>query len=184
MLPAGSRVALSVYTIICAQKTRGLNGRPYRQVWKERAFAITDSHFACLEIFFCENRNAVTVLRWSLNSVTSQFKPVNKLGFFFFKIMFYANNISIRASPVWSSSSKHYVPRPHPSFPQWFDYPDTIRWRAQIVKLLIIQISPSSVSYPPLGIIFSMASFPQTVSLCIIPLLPPDVGCTSHKIHP
>lgn len=46
-------------------------------VWKERAFPTADSHFACREMFFCGARNVITVpTSWSLNLVTSQFKPV------------------------------------------------------------------------------------------------------------
>jgi hypothetical protein len=43
---------------------------------------------------------------------------------------------------VFFSSRPCYMP--HPSHPSWFDHPNNIRWRIQVMKLLIMQSSPVS----------------------------------------
>jgi hypothetical protein len=39
---------------------------------------------------------------------------------------------------------------PHPSHPPWFDHPNNIWWSVQVIKLLIMQSSPSPASSCPL----------------------------------
>jgi hypothetical protein len=53
-----------------------------------------------------------------------------------------------------------------PPHPPWLNHPNSIRWRMQVIKFIIMQFSPLSVfipfrtKYPP------QKQFSETVSLC------------------
>lgn len=55
------------------KETKRCKWKAIPAVWKERAFPTADSHSARREMFFVESE---MLLPWSLNPVTSQFKPV------------------------------------------------------------------------------------------------------------
>ena len=115
MLPAGSRAALSLYTIKCAQKTSVVNGRSYRQSEKRRH---SPQLIVTLLVEKCLSVEPEMLLLCLQELVTEPcHKPVQtsqKLGFYFFKIICNVKNIRISASPLWSFPSYYYVPHPPP----------------------------------------------------------------------
>jgi hypothetical protein len=51
---------------------------------------------------------------------------------------------------IFNLSHARYMP--HPSHLPWFDYPNNILWKVQIIELIIMQISPASL---PASTLFS-----------------------------
>lgn len=106
MLLAGSRAALSVYTLICAQKPSVVNGRSYRQSEKK---GHSPQLIVTLPLEKCSFVEPEMLLPCLQELITEPcHKPVQtsqKLEFYFFKIIFNANTTRTTASPVWSSPS-------------------------------------------------------------------------------
>ena len=68
--------------------------------------------------------------------------------------------------PCMHSSASPYMP--HPTHPTWFDYPNNICWGVQIVKLLIMELSPVLLlPFLPLqSDTFLSTLFSNNLSLC------------------
>jgi hypothetical protein len=115
MLLAGSRAALSVYTITCEQKPSVVNGRSYRQSEKK---GHSPQLIVTLPVEKCSFMEPEMLLPCLQELITEPchktVQTSQKLGFYFFKIICNANNIRIRAFPVWSIPSSYYVPHSTP----------------------------------------------------------------------
>jgi len=56
------------------------------------------------------------------------------------------------------------------SHPPWLNHPNSIWWKVQVVKLQILQPSPASHYFLPLGSKYSPPHSYQTPSVCVLPL--------------
>jgi len=115
MLLAGSRAVFSVYTIICTQKPSVVNGRSHRQSEKKGHSPQLIVTLPVEKYSFVEPEMLLPCLQELITEPCH--KPVQtsqKLGFYFFKIIFNVNNIRISASHVWSFPSSYYIPHSLP----------------------------------------------------------------------
>jgi hypothetical protein len=115
-----------------------------------------------------------------LVSMLSHMNPVQNLPTYFFMVYRVIIPPSMHRSSEWSRPfrvfNKHLVCFSHlphacymsrPPHTPWFDRPDNIWWSLQVVKLLIMQSSPSSCYFhhPSPNILLSTL-FLNTFSLC------------------
>jgi hypothetical protein len=63
------------------------------------------------------------------------------------------------------------LPHTPPPHPPWFDYPNNTWWRMQIMKVLIMQFSPSSCYFLPLGANILLSTLFSSTSIYVLPLM-------------
>jgi hypothetical protein len=73
--------------------------------------------------------------------------------------------------PICIPLLPHSCYMPRPSHPSWLDYSNYTWRRVQVMKLLIMQFSPTSCLFIPLVKIFSSTPCSQTLSVYVPPLM-------------
>jgi hypothetical protein len=105
-----------------------------------------------------------------------QFRPSQPIYRRSFLIFYSSSPRSSKWSPplmlssqtfVYISHLSHAIYMPRQSPPPWFDHPNNIWWRVQIMKLLIMQFSSASCHSIPLRFKYSPKHlFSNTINLC------------------
>jgi hypothetical protein len=97
-----------------------------------------------------------------------------------------SSKCSLRISPPKPSMhfSSTVLWMTHPSHPSWYNDPNNIRWRLQIMKHLIIQFTPVSCYFLPLRpFLTSSAPYSQTQSAYIPPLVLETLTSSTNKYN-
>jgi hypothetical protein len=115
--------------------------------------------------------------------ILSELNPVHILPYDFFKIDFNINLPSTLKSfkmslplsftnknPVYIFHISHACYMPQPSHTPWFNHPNNIFWRVQIINLLIVHLSYVSYHFCLLGLNNVLILCSKITSMCGFPL--------------
>jgi hypothetical protein len=107
-----------------------------------------------------------------LHLIRSQFNPVHILiSHFFYQFQYPSIHTKVsevvHLHKIFSTTILYACYMPHPSYPPWFDHPNNIWWRVQIIKLLIIQFSLPSFVGP--NILLAPCGFTLEDRQCVTP---------------